>query len=316
MRLLSIFLFFASMQANPFVIDFPEKKDLSHEDLEAVQQMLRQKSICDELDRRYPSNWRKPKFWQKRVIYDDFKNRLERGFRQTLIDRSNNLLPENGLITLNGGGEDCIVLYASLDRVYPNYLRTLIQGLDEVGFKGNVYYRIGGYPNPTGEEIRYAGVPYAFKLFMLEEAKNLGFRYLLWLDASLYPIKSITPLIERLHAIGMIYKQTTPRLSYMLPKTQEEIFSLTGIDVLKVPHLRMPVFGIDTHLDWFEDFLEEHKKMVRLGTPFLSCLPEEYVLTALKEKYFATKIEPSDLLVGFDYVPSVKNGYYFYLRFH
>jgi hypothetical protein len=55
---------------------------------------------------------------------------------------------------------------------------------------------------------------------------------------------------------------------------------------------------------------------VEIGTPFFSALPEEFVLTALKELYFPKTITPTEMLLGFDYVPSVANGYYFYLRFH
>ncbi len=304
------------LSANPFAIDFPLEKELTFDDYIEVQEKLRQIEIFDVLDDRYPSSWRQQKWFVKRVIYEDFAARLYRGLVQTMIDPQLGLYPEKGVVEINGGGEDCIVLFASLDRVYPGYVRSLIEALEEVGYCGYVYYRIGGYPNPTGEEIRFAGVPYAFKLFMLEEARDLGFRYLLWLDASLIPLKNPQSLFEEIHAKGLLYKETSPLMKFMLPKTLKEIEKETGVDLRECRHLRMPIFGIDTHQPWFESFLQEHKRLVRLGTPFFSCLPEEFVLTALKERFFPKIASPTDKLIGFDQIPSIQNGYYFYLRPH
>jgi len=285
-------------------------------DLENQQRYLRCLKIDYLLAPRYHDYNQNFSFGLKIVPYDDFANRLYRGLWQTMIDSKKNLFPQKELVAINGGGDDCIVLFSSLDRVYPSYILSLIEALKEVGFKGSVYYRLGGYPNPNGDEIYLAGVPYAFKLFMLEEARNLGFRYLLWLDASLLPIKNPQPLFELIRKKGVVYKETAPLPQYMLPKTREEIFKHLGVDVLACKHLRMPVFGIDTNLDWFDPFLKEHKRMALLGTPFLSCLPEEFILTALKERYWSKTVTPTEKLLGFDYFPAVRNGYFFYLRHH
>ncbi|MFZ4673540.1 MAG: hypothetical protein ACOYL1_04265 [Chlamydiia bacterium] len=316
--LISLRLFSGDLKevVNPFEIDFPIKKELTFEDYQLVQEKLRKIDLFSLLDERYPEHWKKKNPFVKRVIYDDFAARLYRGLVQTMIDPERGLYPEKKLIKINEGGADCIVIFSSFDRIYPQYVLSLIKALEEVGYDGWIYYRLGGYPNPTGEEIRYSGVPYAFKLFMLEEARDLGFRYLLWLDTSLLPLKSPKPLFEALHTKGVLYKETAPLLKYMLPATLEEIYQFTGRDITTSKHLRMPVFGVDTHLEWFDDFLLEHKKLVRLGTPFFSCLPEEFVLTALKDRFFPNSLTPTEMLVGFDYTPSVKNGYYFYLRHH
>jgi hypothetical protein len=78
----------------------------------------------------------------------------------------------------------------------------------------------------------------------------------------------------------------------------------------------MPVFGIDTNLKWFQAFLDDHRELVKIGTPFVSGLPEEFVLTALKEIYFAKQISPTANLLGFHFVPAVSQKNYFYLRHH
>lgn len=301
---------------NPFITHLHFGETISKTDLENQQRYLRCIKVDYILAPRYQEYYKNLPFGFKAISYDDFANRLHRGLWQTMIDSKNDLIPEKQVIEINGGGKDCVVLFSSLDRVYPSYIRSLIEALKEVGFKGSIYYRIGGYPNPNGDEIYLAGVPYAFKLFMLEEARNLGFRYLLWLDASLFPLRNPQPLFELIRSKGVVYKETAPLPQFMLPKTRDEIYRLLGVDVLACKHLRMPVFGIDTNLDWFNQFLREHKRMAILGTPFLSCLPEEFILTALKERYWSKDVTPTEKLLGFEFFPSVKNGYFFYLRHH
>ncbi|MBM3196204.1 MAG: hypothetical protein FJZ62_05610 [Chlamydiae bacterium] len=301
---------------NPFLVDFKISKDHSFEELDAYQEALRYLKVYEILSQRYYAPENKRGFYQKSVKYDDFANRLHKGLWQTFIDLKGERFPVSKVVEINGGGSDCIVLFSSLDRVYPQHLLTLVEALKEVGFQGWVYYRLGGYPQPTNSELMYAGVPYAFKMFMMEEAKNLGFRYLLWLDSSLLPLKNPQPLFDLIREKGVVYKDVAPLPEFMLEQTRLDIQLLTGIDVLKCRHLRMPVFGIDTNLSWFPSFLKDHRDLVRIGTPFVSGLPEEFVLTALKEIYFAKDITPTPNLVGFHFVPAVAQKNYFYLRHH
>lgn len=302
--------------SNPFLADFPLSSAPNDEELGAFQEALRWIKVDKILSERYADPKNRGNFFQKIIKYEDFANRLHRGLWQTLIDRKEGRFPQKKLVEINGGGADCIVLFSSYDRIYPHYLLTLIEALKEVGFQGWVYYRLGGYPQPTHTELVYAGVPYAFKLFMLEEARNLGFRYLLWLDSSLFPLKNPQPLFEVIRQKGVLYKDVAPLPEFLLEQTRRDIELLTGIDVMDCRHLRMPVFGIDTHLNWFQAFLDDHRELVKIGTPFVSGLPEEFVLTALKEIYFAKQIRPTGNLLGFHFVPAVSQKNYFYLRHH
>ncbi len=302
--------------SNPFLADFRLSSTPNDEELGAFQEALRLIKVDKILSERYADQKNTRNFFQKVIKYDDFFNRLHKGVWQTLIDEKEGRFPQKKLVEINGGGSDCIVLFSSYDRIYPHYLLTLIEALKEVGIQGWVYYRLGGYPLPTQSELVYTGVPYAFKLFMLEEARNLGFRYLLWLDSSLFPLKNPQSLFEVIRQKGVLYKDVAPLPEFLLEQTRQDIRLFTGIDVLQCRHLRMPVFGIDTNLKWFQAFLDDHRELVKIGTPFVSGLPEEFVLTALKEIYFAKQISPTANLLGFHFVPAVSQKNYFYLRHH
>jgi len=95
--------------------------------------------------------------------------------------------------------DKCIICYASChapqsDSDYPKALRCIIESLQTFGFDGHFIYRIGGWPNPQKERLKYADVPYGFKPFFFEEVRDLGYKKILWLDACSVPVKSIEPL--------------------------------------------------------------------------------------------------------------------------
>jgi len=76
-------------------------------------------------------------------------------------------------------GDNCIVCCVPFNRIYPELVLSQVAALKETGFNGYYLYQIGGFPNPTGKEIRHVGVPHSFKIFMTLEAQRLGFSALL-----------------------------------------------------------------------------------------------------------------------------------------
>ena len=79
-----------------------------------------------------------------------------------------------------------IVSFASYDKNYYTLLKSIPAALEKCGFNGYFLYRMGGFPNPTGIEIQYIGVPYAFKIFMMVEAQKMGFDQVLGSTHRLY----------------------------------------------------------------------------------------------------------------------------------
>ena len=56
----------------------------------------------------------------------------------------------------------CIVSCAPYDGVRSVLLTSIPDALKRSGFNRYFYYRIGGFPNPTGKEIQYVGVSLLF----------------------------------------------------------------------------------------------------------------------------------------------------------
>lgn len=306
-----------SQAANPFLIDFPIKEELTHEDYLSVQNKLRQINIAPLLKELYGEN-------SDLIPLEEFNRRCTRGITQTLIDAEKQHFPVKKLEKIGNGGDLCIVNCCPYNGDYPNLIQAIPKTLQDIGFNGYFYYRIGGFPNPTGKEIRYAGVPYCFKIFMMLEAQKLGFNKVLWIDTSMLPIKDPTPLFAIIEEKGTVLSTCYfPEHSRIFPKTQALLKDLTGIDMYSgnVRHFATQLFGLKMDAPKTKKLIDDYYRFVEMGTPFLSSFPEEFVFASLMEREGGEW--PSNFIFtylryeGDTTLETAKNeGCYFYLRKH
>ena len=312
---------FFEHKTNPFLIDFPYKKELSLEDYLYVQERLRKIDIKPVLKKLHCKT-------KNAQPLEEFIYRCSVGINQKLIDVEQNQLPLKKLEKIGNGGKYCIVSSAPYDNNRNILLEGLVEQLHSTGFNGYIYYRIGGYPNPTGKEIRYAGVPYAIKIFMMMEAYNLGFNKILWLDSSIYPLKDPSfffKLIEKFGAIFHAHANIRANRKSIFYKTRKIIKAVTQKDPLKPVYIPAGIFGLDFSKKKCKKFLNNYLYLVRLGTPFLSCRPEEFVFTSLlDEKKFKNSKKDLGLICkflcyegdGISVNEAIDNGYYFINKIH
>ena len=192
---------FAVHPENPFKISFEGKEDLTHDDFIEVQRLLKQINIHPLLHQ----HWRGDGSYSS---YEDFTVRCGRGIRQELVNPEKGFYPKQELIKIGEGGNRCIVCcapYRILKTQNETYSETrarlindIAQALSQTNFNGYFLSLVGGFPNPTGKEICYAGVPYSFKIFMMLEAYKLGFTNVLWIDSACLPLRDPTPLFEEI----------------------------------------------------------------------------------------------------------------------
>lgn len=287
-----VFIFISTTcLANPFFIDTPIKEHLEDVDFLSVQEKLRSLDIESLLNNLYPNDTSFTWFWQKPSLQkkSDFYGRISRGARQTLINPSLSKKPIKKLIPINDGGDCCIVSFASYDGIYPDLLDSIPEALRKTGFNGHFLLLKGGFPNPTGNEIQYCAVPYSFKIFALLEAKKLGFNKVLWLDTALLPLKNPKPIFDWIEKTGCFFHARKNAKRYLLPQTHQLLLKETGVDMYSTPCIRARIIGLDLRAKKVQSLIQDYYHMVELGTPFLSCFPEEFVLGALlgkaKEKW-------------------------------
>ncbi len=274
--------------SNPFQIEFEAKETLTNSDWVEVQNKLRDLEIAPVLDKLYPDSQKGLKRWFIRKPLQeqsDFLGRMTRGARQVVIREEQGKVPVKQLIQINQGGDCCIVSFASYNGVYAEQLRSIVTELQKTGWNGNFLLMAGGFPNPTGEEIRYAGVPYCFKIFALLEAKKLGFQKALWIDAAMQPIQNPNPLFDHIEKTGSFFQHRKNSKRYLLPHTHEVLLKETGIDMYQTKSVRARIIGLDFEAPQVKELISEYYRLVKLGTPFMSCFPEEHVLGALVAKH-------------------------------
>ncbi len=282
--------------ANPFAIDFLPKKILDYQDYITIQKQLRAIDINFVLCDLYPP-------YQGYSTYEDFLSRCSRNTQQVLIDEEKNLLPIKKLVKIGQGGDCCFTCCVPYDGNRFSLIESMIKRLQETGFNGNFLYFAGGFPNPTGREVRYVAVPYCFKIFMMLEAYYRGFNKVIWIDAACLPLRDSSPLFDWIESSGSFLMgwQTFPwAWRYILPATHEILKNATGTDVLSVPYVCTRVFGLKMNTEKAKKLIRQYYDLVELGTPFLSCYPEEFVLTAIlgNPEYQSWKLYPYGILMG------------------
>jgi hypothetical protein len=161
------------------------------------------------------------------------------------------------------------------------------------------------------------------------EAHQLGFNKVLWVDAACFPLRDVQPLFDRIDKDGALlncFRGSSAGKRYIFPQTHDLLFDITGTDVHKVPYINTIVFGLKMNTPESRKLVEMYYECVRLGIPFLSCFPEEWVLTAIiGKKRFRdwTKSHPPKLVKGpksgvddspAEYTKVYEKGVYFYHR--
>jgi hypothetical protein len=315
-------LFLLGAFANPFEIEIETKKEPLQEDYEALERALKEISVAPLILQNYPMNWDIGNWFTKREPYSvqDFILRCSKGLMQHFFVDEYNCYPK--IVHQKGEQKrDCIVFFCSYDGPYPHILPELVGALREVGFDGGIYYRIGGYPNPTGDELRYAGVPYAFKVFAIQEALMMGYENVLWLDTSAWPLAGVEDIFQEIATEGFYFDSGKSNPLGLLPLAKKELDAYLGRSIASERKVAGWIMGISNQDPRTKKILEDYKSLVRLGIPFLSVNPEEYVLTAVLLKNGVDLKERKNLMVSCKkdykgYVDAKKMGCKFIIRAH
>ena len=193
-------------------------------------------------------------------------------------------------IHLNGKPNDrknCIVLYATYNKPYPENVVKVISALKNIGFDGHLVYRIGGYPNIEGGSLKMVDVPYAFKACALEEAHLLGYQNLLWLDSALTPLKNLKPLFEKIEKEGYFALDAGGSIQLEVDHgyVNSQALAAMGVsyeDSALVRHIAGPTFGVNMNSDIGREILRRLYSMAEQRSPIFFCdWADEVVLSAI-----------------------------------
>lgn len=159
-------------------------------------------------------------------------------------------MPEQGNFSVNSNDderENCIILYSSFNERYPNGIRRLVKILKKSDFKGHVHYRIGGWPNVDEGDLTLVGVPFAFKPCFFKEVQKMGYKKVLWLDASILPSPtvSLNKIFTMIEKTGYFVQGNMHMIGGFMNEKAANVFGLTLRKTFKIPSCSAAILGID-----------------------------------------------------------------------
>jgi hypothetical protein len=278
-----------NLDVNPFLIDIPDQEEYTIDDYVNIQTQLNNTNIDNIIENLYSTR-------NKFYTVENFKSRIKKGITQTLINLNDKMLPTQHLYKIGTGGNNrnCFVCCTPFTDTTNeqgssryNASKNIYTSLENAGFNGHFYLFNGGFPNPTGTEMKYAGVPYSFKIFMMLEAHKKGFDKVIWIDSGCYALNNPESLFDILYKDDAIIKTFHYNNNYnamVFQNTIEILNRITKCDIHRAHYIETIVFGLNMQSAQVKELIKEYYDMVRLGYPFFSIFPEEIVLSALLQK--------------------------------
>jgi hypothetical protein len=280
------------VDVNPFLIDIPDQEEYTIDDYVNIQTQLNKKNIDHIIENFYST---RNKFYSVK----DFKSRIKKGITQTLINLDDKMLPTQHLYKIGTGGNNrnCFVCCTPFTDATNengnsryNASKQILTSLENTGFNGYFYLFNGGFPNPTGTEMKFAGVPYCFKIFMMLEAEKKGFDKVIWIDSGCYALNNPEALFDILYKDDAVMRTVNYNNNYnamVFQNTIKMLNSITKCNLHNAIYIETIVFGLNMQSIHVKEFIKEYYDMVRQGYPFFSIFPEEIVFSALfqKEEY-------------------------------
>ena len=310
---------------NIFEIQMQDKPEYDIEDYIHIQNQLDSKNIDEYITNLYETSNPTIYFY----TLPDFKKRCTRGIKQKIIDVNNPQLPIQQLYKIgNGGnGKNCIICCTPIlndnENTRLHASQKIKESLESCGFNGYFYLFNGGFPNPSGIEMKYVGVPYCFKIFMMMEAKKKGFENIIWIDSACIALNNPEKLFDTLQEKHVLF-----HISYnnaydqmVFEKTRELLNNKNQNNLYDALYLNTIVFGLNVSSEPITKIIDEYYENVKLGLPFLSIFPEEIVLSSIfnniEYKYLlhncdemGNRLQINERVMN--KMDAISNGYFFY----
>ena len=107
--------------------------------------------------------------------------------------------------------------------------------------------------------------PYAFKIYAIEAARNMGYDQVLWLDASVYPVKDIIPVFDWLTDKGIFLEEAGHYSGQWANQRALDYFGLTKEQAMRMPMFSAGYCGFDFRNPISQEFFAEWKESMLNG---------------------------------------------------
>ncbi len=180
----------------------------------------------------------------------------------------------------------CIILYASFNGIYEQKVRRVLDELKRCGYSGDVLLRVGGFPNVEYGGLKICHAPYSFKVAFLQEAKNKGYKEILWIDTCMHPICNLESIFSKIQKEGYFFTYAG-KLRENEPGNLIEAAKVLGIsreDYDVIFHAHSSVLGLNMDHPKAQALLEGWYQETERVLPNVTWFPEELSLSVVAWK--------------------------------
>lgn len=107
--------------------------------------------------------------------------------------------------------------------------------------------------------------PYAFKIYAIEKAREMGYDQVLWLDASVYAVKNIQPVWDWLDKHGVFFEEAGHWAGAWSPQRVLDYFGITKEQAMQIPMFSGGYVGLDFRNPIAREFFAEWKEAMLNG---------------------------------------------------
>lgn len=107
--------------------------------------------------------------------------------------------------------------------------------------------------------------PYAFKIYSISSLREMGYDQILWLDASVFPVKNIEPVFDWLTEKGIFLEEAGHYAGTWSPKYVLDYFGITKEQAMEMPMFAAGYCGFDFTNPISIEFFAEWKESMLNG---------------------------------------------------
>lgn len=159
-----------------------------------------------------------------------------------------------------------VISLATASRRFPEALLRLGDSLPRVGFQGEFHpWAPGRFPAASPP---HAEVPFAFKPHCFAEARERGFRAVLWLDSICVAIRSLDAIFAAIDRSGYVLFRNPGRVGEWCADATLEALGADRERAMEWPQLNAAGLGLDLEHPLAAEFLRRWLEAADRGLPF------------------------------------------------
>ncbi len=202
----------------------------------------------------------------------------------------------------------CIIVFSSYNQPphskwgkppkYNDMVPRLLEELNNVGYKGHVLARVGGYPMMEKGGICLAHVPYSFKVLAFIEASQMGYEEVLWIDLSMHPTNDLSAVFDTIRQKGALLLGTGASLELatqqklpILPSAALKNVRVSVAELGGISHIIAGIIGVSFRDPRTHQLIAEWYRMTAETLPAMTMYPEQFLLTVACWRIFGRETE-------------------------